>query len=100
MSTVEPILTISVVAKLLDIHPRTIMLYEKTKLLKPHRTGTLRRLYSVKDLEELQFIKYLTRKEGINLQGVKFLLEAIAHSEGKVNLKKLLFPDFKIETLF
>lgn len=101
MSTKEPILTISVAAKLLDLHPRTIMLYERTKLMKPHRTGTQRRLYSVKDLEDLQFIKYLTRQEGINLQGIKYLLEAIALAENsRVNLKKSLFPNFKVESLF
>lgn len=101
MSTIEPILTISVAAKLLHLHPRTIMLYERTELLKPHRTGTQRRLYSVKDMEELQFIKFLTRQKGVNLQGVKFLLEAISLAkEDRVNLKKLLFPDFKAEVLF
>lgn len=101
MSTIEPILTISVVAKLLHLHPRTIMFYERTGLMTPHRTGTQRRLYSVKDLEDLQFIKFLTRQKGINLQGVKSLLEAISLAEkGRINLKKLLFPDFKAEVLF
>lgn len=101
MGTNEPILTISVAARLLNIHPRTIMLYESTELIKPHRTGTQRRLFSVKDLEDLQFIKFLTRQKGINLQGVKCLLEAIALAEeNKINLKKLLFPNFKAEVLF
>lgn len=101
MSTAEPILTISIAAKLLDLHPRTIMLYEKTGLMKPYRTGTQRRMYSVKDLDDLQFIKFLTRQKGINLQGVKFLLEAISLAEkGGVKLKELLFPSFKAEKLF
>lgn len=101
MGTTEPILTIAVVAKLLHLHPRTIMLYERTMLIKPHRTGTQRRLYSVKDLNDLQFIKYLTRQRGVNLQGVKILLEAIALAEkDKANFKKTLFPEFKAEALF
>lgn len=101
MSTNEPILTISVAAKLLNIHPRTIMLYEKTKLFTPYRTNTQRRMFSVKDLDDLQFIKFLTQQRGINLQGVKVLLEAIsvAGKDG-VNLKSLLFPNFKTEKLF
>lgn len=101
MSTIEAILTISIAAKLLNLHPRTIMLYEKAGLMSPHRTDTQRRLYSVKDLDELQFIKFLTKQEGINLQGVKFLLEAISLAKNsRVNLKKLLFPNFKAEVLF
>lgn len=97
----EPILTISVAAKLLNIHPRTIMLYERTKLFTPYRTSTQRRMFSDKDLENLQFIKYLTQKKGINLSGVKVVLEAIAAAEKSgVNLKHMLFPDFKAEKLF
>lgn len=101
MSTNEPILTISVAAKLLNIHPRTIMLYEKTKLFTPYRTNTQRRMFSVKDLDDLQFIKFLTQQRGINLQGVKVLLEAISVvGKDGVNLKSLLFPNFKTEKLF
>lgn len=97
----EPILTISVAAKLLNIHPRTIMLYERTKLFTSHRTNTQRRMFSGEDLEDLQFIKFLTKQRKINLQGVKVLLEAISIAEKSgVNLKSLLFPNFKAEELF
>ena len=96
MRSDEPILTISVASKLLHLHPRTLMLYERTGLTLPHRTGTKRRLYSVMDLEHLQFVKHLTQKEGVNLKGSKLMLDAIevARKEG-VDLKKLLFPSFK-----
>lgn len=101
MGTSEPILTISIAAKLLNVHPRTIMLYEKTELFTPHRTSTQRRMFSGKDLEALQFIKYLTQQRRINLSGVKVVLEAISVAEkGGVKLKSLLFPDFKAEKLF
>lgn len=101
MGTGDPILTISIAGKLLNIHPRTIMLYERTKLFTPYRTNTKRRMFGAKDLEDLQFIKFLTREKGINLQGVKFLLEAISLAEKSgVNLKGLLFPSFKAEALF
>ena len=101
MAVNEPILTISMAAKLLNIHPRTIMLYEKTKLFKSFRTNTQRRMFSDSDLEELQFIKFLTQQKGINLQGVKLMLEAISIAEkGGVNLKSALFPNFKAEKLF
>lgn len=96
MRSNEPILTISVAADLLNLHPRSLMLYEKVGLLYPHRTVTKRRMFSIKDLDRLQFVKFLTREKGLNLQGVKILLEAIelTGKEG-VDLKKLLFPTFK-----
>lgn len=101
MSLENPILTISIAAKLLNIHPRTIMLYERTKLFSPHRTNTQRRMFSGKDLDELQFIKYLTQQKGINLQGVKIILEALSIADRKgLDLKSALFPDFKAEKLF
>lgn len=77
------------------------MLYEKTKLFTSHRTSTKRRMFSEQDLENLQFIKFLTQKKGVNLQGVKVVLEAIYFADrGGVDLKSLLFPDFKAEKLF
>jgi MerR family transcriptional regulator/heat shock protein HspR len=101
MAVEDAILTISVAAKLLNIHPRTIMLYERTKLFAPHRTNTQRRMFSAQDLDKLQFIKYLTTRKGINLQGVKVVLDAIRLAEARgIGLKQLLFPDFKAEKLF
>lgn len=96
----QAILTISVAAKLLDLHPRTLMLYEQAGLLTPHRTSTQRRLFSIEDLNRLQFIKHLTQKKGLNLQGVKITLEAIKIAEeNDIKLKQQLFPNFKLQRL-
>lgn len=101
MTSNDPILTISIAAKLLNIHPRTIMLYEKSSLFSSQRTNTKRRMFSENDLFDLQFIKFLTRKKGINLQGVKVVLDAIYVSEKSgLDLKTKLFPEFKAEKLF
>jgi len=100
MAIDEPILTISVAAKLLGFHPRTLMLYERSGLTSPHRTDTKRRLFSIKDLNRLQFVKYLTQKKGINLKGVKFLLKAIKIAEeNDIRLRRRLFSDFKLKKL-
>lgn len=100
MKNDQPILTISVAANLLGLHPRTLMAYEKARLLSPHRTSTKRRMFSGKDLEEIQFLKYLTHERKINITGVKFILEAIRVTEGhEMNLKRTLFPDFRIRPL-
>jgi len=100
MTQEQPILSISVAAKLLGLHQRTLMLYEKKDLIKPFRTSTQRRLFSISDLNQLQFIKYLTQAKGINLNGVKTLLEAVSVAEeNKLRLKRRLFPNFKLKKL-
>ncbi len=100
-STNEAILTISITASLLGIHPRTLMLYEQFNLIKPYRTKTNRRMYSVKDLEKLQLIRHLTHHKGINLMGVKLVLEALELSLDKgVDIRKQLFPTFEVKKLF
>lgn len=100
MRTEEPILTISVAGKLLGLHQRTLMLYERKGLFLPHRTATQRRMFSIRDLDHLQFIKYLTQEKGINLSGVKMILEAISLTQKHdINLKASLFPDFQPKQL-
>lgn len=100
MNSIQPVLTISVAASLLHTHPRTLMLYERIGIITPHRTQTQRRMFSLKDLEALQFIRFLTQEQGINLKGVKFMLEALSLAEKEgLNLKKLLFPAFKPTSL-
>ena len=96
MALEEAILTISVAASLLGVHPRTLMLYERAKLINPYRTGTNRRMFSKQDLQLLQFIKFLTQEEGVNLRGVKIFLDAseVAH-RANIDLKEALFPNFK-----
>lgn len=96
MSVHEPILSISVAAKLLSVHPRTLMLYEKAGVIEPHRTTTKRRMFSLNDLENLQFIRFIIQEKGVNIQGVKILQEAIRLAKiESVDLKKLMFPQFK-----
>lgn len=70
-----PLYGISVAAKLVGVHPRTLRLYEEAGLICPARTKGNTRLYSVEDIERLRYICYLTREKGVNLAGVKLLLE-------------------------
>jgi len=100
MNKEQPILTISVTARLLGLHPRTLMTYEKAQLISPHRTATKRRMFTGKDLDDIQFLKYLSQERKINLAGIKFILEAIRVAQGNdVNLIKALFPDFRVRAL-
>jgi len=70
----KPIYTISVAAEILDIHPRTLMMYESLGLVVPQRTPTNRRRFSQRDIHKLQAILTLTRRHGINLTGVRYVL--------------------------
>jgi len=100
MSLDKPVFTISVAANLIGLHSGTLMLYENHGFSKPHRTDTNRRLYSQKDLNKLQFVKYLTQTIGLNIEGVKLVMRSIAKfDERGVDYKKLLFPDFEAKKL-
>ena len=71
----EPLYLISVVAKVLSIHPQTLRQYEKEGLVEPSRTDGKIRLYSQKDIDQIKLILRLTRDMGINLAGVDVILK-------------------------
>lgn len=66
--------TISVVAKLYEVHPQTLRLYEREGLIKPSRSEGNTRLFTDEDLERLEIILSLTRDLGVNLAGVEIIL--------------------------
>jgi MerR family transcriptional regulator/heat shock protein HspR len=66
---------ISIAASLAGCHPRTLRIYEEEGLLDPVRTDTNIRLYSDDDLDRVRAIRYLTQTRGVNLAGVKLLLQ-------------------------
>src|SRR5690242_15708165 len=70
----KPIYTLSVASEILATHPRTLMMYEHLNMIKPKRTATNRRRYSQRDLMKLQSIQTLTRRHGVNLAGVRYIL--------------------------
>src|SRR5918912_3794747 len=73
----KPIYTLSVASEILETHPRTLMMYEHLNMIKPKRTPTNRRRYSQRDLMKLQAIQTLTRKHGVNLAGVRYILSLL-----------------------
>jgi len=71
----EPVYLISVVAKLMNIHPQTLRQYEREGLLKPSRTEGRMRLYSQRDIDKLKVILTLARDMGVNLAGIDIILQ-------------------------
>lgn len=71
----EPVYMISVAAKLAGMHPQTLRIYERKRLVTPGRTPKSTRLYSRKDIEQLKYIQKLTQEEGVNLAGVRIIID-------------------------
>jgi len=70
----EPVYLISVVAKILDIHPQTLRQYERENLITPARSSGRIRMYSQRDIDKIKLILRLTRELGVNLAGVDIIL--------------------------
>ena len=76
----EPYFVISVVSKMLNVHPQTIRHYERLGLLNPHRTDGNMRLYSHSDIGRLEQICSFTNL-GVNLAGVEIIVNMIEKME-------------------
>lgn len=108
----QPVFMISVVSRMLGVHPQTLRLYEREGLVTPQRTKRAR-LYSQEDVEKLAMILRLTRELGVNRAGVDIILrlrhriELLQHEMDEMmqfleddlrddfikKMKKLLFED-------
>ncbi len=66
--------TMAVTVMITGVPAYKIRKFEEFGLCKPARTGCKQRLFSDSDLEIINKIDLL-EKDGINLQGVKFILE-------------------------
>lgn len=69
----KPLYMISVVSKMLEVHPQTIRMYEREGFICPHRINK-QRLYSEEDLETLNLVVQLTKELGVNKAGVDIIL--------------------------
>jgi DNA-binding transcriptional MerR regulator len=69
---------ISVAARLLEMHPQTLRKYERFGLIRPSRTAGALRLYSDQDLARLRIVRRLVEELGLNLAGVRLLMEVVS----------------------
>lgn len=77
----EPLYMISIAAKLCEVHPQTLRLYERIGLIKPQRIGRKNRMYSDADIDRLRQIQRLTHDLGVNLAGVEVILGLLEQME-------------------
>jgi len=72
---------ISVAAELAGVHPQTLRIYERKRLVQPSRSPGGTRMYSESDIERLRLIQRFTQEEGINLAGVMRIIELEVEKE-------------------
>jgi MerR family transcriptional regulator, heat shock protein HspR len=86
----RPRYIISIAAELASCHPRTLRIYEEEGLLQPQRRNNLR-LYSEADIQRVRIIRFLTRRQRVNLAGVRVILQLEAL--GKIRVYDLFDED-------
>jgi MerR family transcriptional regulator, heat shock protein HspR len=66
---------ISVAAELAGMHAQTLRTYDRLGLVSPRRTSGGGRRYSLNDVELLREVQRLSQDEGVNLAGIKRIIE-------------------------
>ncbi|HEX3827032.1 MAG TPA: helix-turn-helix transcriptional regulator [Sporichthyaceae bacterium] len=66
---------ISVAAELSGLHPQTLRQYDRLGLVSPGRTSGRGRRYSARDILRLREVARLSQDEGVNLAGIKRILD-------------------------
>ena len=75
LSDDTPVYVISVAAQLSGLHPQTLRAYDRLGLVSPGRAAGRGRRYSLRDILILREVQRLSQEEGINLSGIKRILE-------------------------
>jgi len=70
-----PVFVISVAAQLSGLHPQTLRAYDRLGLVSPDRAVGRGRRYSARDIEQLREVQRLSQEEGVNLAGIKRILD-------------------------
>jgi MerR family transcriptional regulator, heat shock protein HspR len=74
-----PVFVISVAAQLAGMHAQTLRQYDRLGLVTPGRTVGGGRRYSVRDVALLREVQRLSQDEGVNLAGIKRIIELESH---------------------
>ncbi len=77
-----PVFPVSVASQLADMHPQTLRGYDRLGLVVPKRARGRGRRYSLRDVAKLRHIQRLSQDEGINLEGIRRIIELEAQIDG------------------
>ncbi|TSE00468.1 helix-turn-helix transcriptional regulator [Skermania sp. ID1734] len=72
---VREMFVISVAAELAGMHAQTLRTYDRLGLVTPERTSGGGRRYSARDVELLREVQRLSQDEGVNLAGIKRIID-------------------------
>lgn len=75
LSPDDSVLVISVAAELSGLHAQTLRTYDRLGLVTPIRTRGGGRRYSLRDVALLREVQRLSQDEGVNLAGVKRIID-------------------------
>lgn len=70
----KAIFTIGTASKMLEVHPRTLRIYEREGLVKPLRKGQWR-YYTMDDIKWIQCLRDMIHEHGISIAAIKKLLQ-------------------------
>ncbi|WP_010540799.1 heat shock protein transcriptional repressor HspR [Dietzia alimentaria] len=71
----DSVLVISVAAELSGLHAQTLRTYDRLGIVIPERTSGGGRRYSLRDVALLREVQRLSQEEGVNLAGIKRIIE-------------------------
>ncbi|HEY0696369.1 MAG TPA: helix-turn-helix transcriptional regulator [Micromonospora sp.] len=69
------VLMISVAARMAGMHPQTLRQYDRMGLVQPGRAAGGGRRYSARDVVLLREVQRLSQDDGVNLAGIKRIIE-------------------------
>jgi MerR family transcriptional regulator/heat shock protein HspR len=70
-----PVFVISIAAQLAGLHAQTLRSYDRLGLVSPGRSPGGGRRYSARDIAQLQEVQRLSQDHGVNLAGIKRIIE-------------------------
>jgi len=70
----KAIFTIGVAAQMLDVHPRTLRIYEQDALIRPMRKGKWR-YFTMNDVKWVECLRKMIHEHGISIAAIKKLLQ-------------------------
>ncbi|WP_072344282.1 heat shock protein transcriptional repressor HspR [Actinomyces urinae] len=87
---------ISVAAELAGMHPQTLRQYDRLGIVTPARTKGRGRRYSASDVERLREVQRLSQDEGVNLEGIRQILELKQRLDETAEAMQLMREELKM----
>ena len=87
---------ISVAAELAGMHPQTLRQYDRLGIVTPARTKGRGRRYSASDVERLREVQRLSQDEGVNLEGIRQILELKQRLDESAEAMQLMREELEV----